>query len=77
MLDPHEAARKVAAASFALSRARQASSSPKAVRELKAAEQRLRFLLRIFVKFKDHAEFRAAYRHEMDALRATNLACEK
>jgi hypothetical protein len=67
MLDPQDAAKKLAAASFQVSKAK---SAPRAVGGLnvKAAERRFALLLRMCLSFKDHPEFNEAYRRELAAL---------
>jgi hypothetical protein len=64
MLDANEAAKKIAAASLELNRAKEAKADSKRV---KAAERRLALLMRLFKGFKDDRAFRAAYDREIAA----------
>ena len=75
MLDAQEAAKKMAAAFYELTVARQvvgASTNP--LEKLKAAHRRVTVLSRIFLPLRDNAEFKAAYAREMAALRR-QVAC--
>jgi len=65
MPDANEAARKIAAASLELRRAKEAHGDGEKVR---AAERRLALLLRLFIGLKDDPAFQATYRREMAAL---------
>jgi len=70
MLDPQDAAKKMAAAFYELTLAKavpDASTSPQ--EKLKAAERRVTVLARIFLPLRDNAEFKAAYAREVAALR--------
>lgn len=58
MLDPHEAAKKIAAASVDVRRAKEARLDNTKVQ---AAKRRLAILLRLFAGFKNHPDFKAAY----------------
>lgn len=69
MLDIDEAAKKVAAASFEVSRAKVGLRSPETAEKVKAAERRLTTLLRVFLGYKDDPEFIAAYQRELATLR--------
>ena len=66
MPDANEAARKIAAASLELKRAKEANADGKKVRE---AERRLALLMRLFMGFKDDPAFQAAYQRELAELR--------
>ena len=65
MPDANEAARKIAAASLEVKRAKETHGNGEKVR---AAESRLALLLRLFIGFKDDPAFQAAYDREMAAL---------
>lgn len=66
MPDANEAARKIAAASVELKRAKEANADGKKIKE---AERRLALLLRLFAAFKDDPAFQAAYQREITELR--------
>jgi len=68
MIDPAEAAQKIAAAKAGIERARKAPPSPEYDARVRTAEHRLATLLRVYQGFKDHPAFIAAYRREMSAL---------
>lgn len=65
MQDANEAAKKIAAASLELKRAKEANADGRKVRE---AERRLALLLRLFLAFRDDPAFQAAYQREIAAL---------
>jgi len=65
MPDANEAARKIAAASLEVRRAKETPGDGQKVR---AAERRLALLLRLYIGFKDDPAFQAAYRREMAVL---------
>jgi|HubBroStandDraft_6_1064221.scaffolds.fasta_scaffold09918_6 hypothetical protein len=68
MIDPAEAAQKIAGANLGVRRAKQAPPSREHDAKVKAAERRLGTLLRVYGGFKDDPAFIAAYRREMSAL---------
>jgi hypothetical protein len=68
MIDPAEAAQKIAAANAEIRQAKMALPSPGQEAKVKMAERRLAVLLRVYKGFKDHPDFIAAYRREMSAL---------
>jgi hypothetical protein len=68
MIDPAEAAQKIAAANAGIRQAKMARPSPGQEAKVKTAERRLALLLRLYKSFKDHPDFIAAYRREMSAL---------
>jgi hypothetical protein len=68
MIDPAEAAQKIAAANAGIQQAKMARPSPGQEGKVKMAERRLAVLLRLFKGFKDDPAFIAAYRREMSAL---------
>jgi hypothetical protein len=68
MIDPAEAAQKIAAANAGIRQAKMARPSPGQEAKVKMAERRLAVLLRVYKSFKDHPDFIAAYRREMSAL---------
>lgn len=78
MIDPAEAAQKIAAANFGVRQAKKALPSRQYDAKVKAAERRLATLLRVYKGFKDDPEFIAAYRREMSAHSGEGepLACE-
>jgi hypothetical protein len=68
MLDPQDAAKKMAAAFYELTLAK-ADTSTNPPEKFKAAERRVTVLARIFLPLRDNAEFKAAYAREVAALR--------
>lgn len=68
MLSPHEAGKMIAAASFAISRAKKADGIVKSTEDIQAAEHRLAVLLNTFLQFTNHPDFRAAYHSEIGVL---------
>jgi hypothetical protein len=68
MIDPAEAAQKIAAANAGIRQAKIARPSPGQEAKVRTAERRLAVLLRVYKSFKDHPDFIAAYRREMSAL---------
>jgi hypothetical protein len=68
MIDPAEAAQKIAAANAGIRLAKMARPSPGQEAKVRMAERRLAVLLRVYKAFKDHPAFIAAYRREMSAL---------
>jgi hypothetical protein len=65
MPDANEAARKIAAASLEVRRAKEEHGDGEKIR---AAERRLALLLRLFIGFKDDPAFQTAYQREMAVL---------
>ena len=75
MLDPQQAAKRMAAAFHELALARQpmdACSEP--VDRFKAARRRVTVLARIYLPLRDDAEFKAAYARELAALRGQDAS---
>jgi hypothetical protein len=68
MIDPAEAAQKIAAANAGIRQAKMVRPSPGQEAKVKTAERRLAVLLRLYKSFKDHPDFIAAYRREISAL---------
>jgi hypothetical protein len=68
MIDPAEAAQKIAAANAGVRQAKMARPSPGQEAKVKMAERRLAVLLRAYKSFKDHPDFISAYRRDMSAL---------
>jgi hypothetical protein len=68
MIDPAEAAQKIAAANAGIRQAKTVRPSPGQEAKVKMAERRLAVLLRAYKGFKDDPAFVAAYRREMSAL---------
>jgi hypothetical protein len=66
MIDPAEAAQKIAAANAGIRQAKMAGPGQEA--KVKMAERRLAVLLRAYKSFKDHPDFISAYLREMSAL---------
>jgi hypothetical protein len=74
MLDPQQAAKRMAATFHELTVARgvmDASTNP--LETLRAAQRRVTVLARIFLPLHDNAEFKTAYTREMAALRRAAL----
>jgi hypothetical protein len=68
MIEPAEAAHKIAAANAGIRQAKMARPSPGQEAKVRMAERRLAVLLRVYNSFKSDPEFIAAYRREMSAL---------
>jgi len=67
MLDADEAAKKIAAATLELKRAKEAHADGK---RIKVAERRLALLLRLYAGLKDDPEFKTGYQREMAACKS-------
>jgi hypothetical protein len=70
MLDAQQAAKRMAAAFYELTLARQAlDASTNPLTKFKTAQRRVTVLARIFLPLRENAEFNATYAREMAVLR--------
>jgi hypothetical protein len=70
MLDPQDAAKKMATAFHELTLAKAApDASTNPLNKFKAAQRRVTVLARIYLPLRDNAEFKAAYAREVAAWR--------